>query len=132
LDDRDNLWDVLVTITARKAINLARHERRERRGGGRVVTDITPPGAADESAVESPVAQAVGREPTPAFAAQVAEECERLLAKLPDGELRQIAIWKMEGYTNAEIATRIDRAEVTVERRLDRIRKLWEREGAGE
>jgi DNA-directed RNA polymerase specialized sigma24 family protein len=123
---------VLLTITARKAINLARHERRQKRHGGRVVNDITPPAAADESAVASLIEQAVGREPTPAFAAQVAEECERLLAKLPDGKLRQIAIWKMEGYTNAEIADKIERAEVTVERRLDRIRTLWNREVADE
>jgi DNA-directed RNA polymerase specialized sigma24 family protein len=59
----------------------------------------------------------------------VAEEYRRLLDRLPDGDLRQIAIWKMEGHTNAEIAALIDRSEPTVERRLNRIRRIWEREG---
>jgi DNA-directed RNA polymerase specialized sigma24 family protein len=129
LRDRDDLWGLLIVITARKALNLARHEMRQKRGGGRVVNDATPSGAADSSGAESPVDQVVGREPTPAFAAQVGEEFRRLLDKLSDGELRQIAIWKMEGYTNAEIAARIDCAIPTVERRLRLIRKTWDQEG---
>ena len=32
------------------------------------------------------------------------EEFQALLARLPTDRLRQIAIWKMEGYTNEEIA----------------------------
>jgi DNA-directed RNA polymerase specialized sigma24 family protein len=131
LRDRHNLWGLLVLITARKAVNLAQHEWRQNRGGGRVVGDATPPGAADSSMADGPLDRVVGREPTPAFAAQVAEEYRRLLDRLPDDDMRRIAVWKMEGYTNAEIAAKIDRAEVTVERRLNRIRKLWEQEGVG-
>jgi DNA-directed RNA polymerase specialized sigma24 family protein len=33
-------------------------------------------------------------------------EYERLIALLPDGSLRKVAEWKLEGYTNAEIAAR--------------------------
>ncbi|HEY1375657.1 MAG TPA: ECF-type sigma factor [Gemmataceae bacterium] len=129
LHDRDNLWGLLVLITARKAVNLAVHERRQKRGGGRLVNDATPPGSADSSATDGPIDQVAGREPTPEFAALVAEECRRLLDRLPDADLRQIAVWKMEGYTNAEIAAKIDRSEPTVERRLNRIRKLWQEGG---
>ena len=77
-----------------------------------------------------PVSKTAARsvEPTPVFAAQVAEECRRLLSILNDGELRELAIWKMEGFTNEEIAGKIDRSIPTVERKLARIRKLWERE----
>jgi DNA-directed RNA polymerase specialized sigma24 family protein len=132
LRDRDNLWAVLVRITACKAVNLTRYENRKKRYIGRVMTDATPPGSADSSGAGSPIDQVAGREPTPEFAALVAEESRRLLDRLGDGELRQIAIWKMEGYTNAEVAAKIDRAEPTVERRLNRIRKLWEQEEADE
>jgi DNA-directed RNA polymerase specialized sigma24 family protein len=129
--DRDNLWALLVRITARKAINLARNERRQKRGAGRVMVDAAPPGSADSSAARSPIDQIVGREPSPEFAALVAEECRHQLDRLNDGDLRQIAIWKMEGFTNAEIAAKIDRSEPTVERRFNRIRKLWQQEGDG-
>src|SRR6187200_2348233 len=36
LTDRDDLWHVLVTITTRKALQLLRHEQRQKRGGGAV------------------------------------------------------------------------------------------------
>jgi DNA-directed RNA polymerase specialized sigma24 family protein len=130
LADRDNLWALLVRITERKAADLARRERAQKRGGGRVVTHATPSGAADFSGAESPIDRVVGREPSPAFAAQVAEECRRLLDQLDDGNLRQMAIWKMEGFGNAEIAAKLNCAVPTVERRLRLIRKTWEREVA--
>src|SRR5436305_12655413 len=46
LDDRDDLWRLLVTLTERKAINLARDERRLKRGGGAVLgaADLPGPG----------------------------------------------------------------------------------------
>ncbi|HJZ59898.1 MAG TPA: ECF-type sigma factor, partial [Gemmataceae bacterium] len=79
LNDRNNLWGLLVLITARKAFNLAQHERRQKRGGGRVVEEVTQSVSADSSGAENPIDKVVGREPTPEFAAQVAEECQRLL-----------------------------------------------------
>jgi DNA-directed RNA polymerase specialized sigma24 family protein len=61
----------------------------------------------------------------------VAEEFRRRLEALPNDELRAVALAKMEGYNNAEIAARLAVAERTVERRLTLIRKLWrEEEGA--
>lgn len=56
-----------------------------------------------------------------------AEEYERLLDVLGDEQLRQIAIWKMEGFTNAEIAEKCGRVIPTVERKLQRIRGIWSR-----
>ena len=52
------------------------------------------------------------------------EEVETLLARLENPVLRQIAVWKLEGYTNAEIATRLGCSGPTVERRLAIIRRL--------
>src|SRR5262245_19225927 len=36
LNDRNNLWGLLFTLTERKAIDLAQHEGRQKRGGGRL------------------------------------------------------------------------------------------------
>jgi hypothetical protein len=71
-----------------------------------------------------------GPEPTPAFAAEVAEECERLLALLEATEpfLRQVAVWKMEGFTTEEIVEKTGRSRATVERKLVLIRALWGQE----
>jgi RNA polymerase sigma factor (sigma-70 family) len=129
LHDRKNLWALLVRITERKAWDLAQRERRQKRGGGRVVDEAVLPGPADSSGPGCHLDQFAGYEPTPEFAAQAAENLRQLLDRLQNPELRQIAIWKMEGYTNREIAAKIGRAEVSVERRLDRIREVWEKVG---
>ncbi len=122
LADRNDLWRLLVTITARKALQLARHERTQKRGGGAVRDEAALDGSAPEGAA---IDQLLGTEPPPAFAAQVAEESQRLLDGLGDSELRRIAVWKMEGNTIEEIAAKLRRAPRTVERKLDLIRRRW-------
>ena len=119
LDDRDDLWQVLFVITTRKAIGLVRHTTREKRGGKAV---FNPSGSTTEW---NDVASAG---PSPELAAEVAEEFARLLAILADGQLQQVAICKMEGYTNEEIAVKLNRSIPTVERKLAAIRTIWERE----
>jgi DNA-directed RNA polymerase specialized sigma24 family protein len=116
LNDRGDLWQILIVIAARKSVSLQRREIREKRGGGRVVRS---------SQLEEHVFDQAGTEPTPEFAAVVAEECRRLLEGLGDDSLRAIAVWRMEGFTNAEIAARIGRVEGTVERKLALIRDKW-------
>jgi DNA-directed RNA polymerase specialized sigma24 family protein len=119
LHDRTDLWRLLVVLTARKAFHVRRYERQQKRGGRQVSSGWPEP----------KLEQIVGREPTPEFAAQVAEECRRLLALLDSEELRSIARWKMEGYTTEQIAAQLGCAPSTVERRLRLIRRLWEQEG---
>jgi DNA-directed RNA polymerase specialized sigma24 family protein len=126
LNDRNNLWGLLVTLTARKAFDVARAENCQKRGGG-AVDGESALGRLDESA--GGFDQVVSREPTPAFAAQVADECERLLGLLETDGLRDIAVWKMEGDTTEQIAARLACAPSTVERKLRRIRALWAEAG---
>jgi len=130
LNDRLDLWQVLVLLTARKAIDLAQHERRQKRGGGAVLDEAALPGPADSSAPEAPLERLEGPEPTPAFAAQVAEEYRQLLERLESPELRTVAMRKVEGYSNEEIAEQLGCGLRTVERRLRLIRTIWEEEGA--
>ena len=129
LHDRLDLWQLLVLLTARKASDLAQHERRQKRGGGAVLDEAALPGPADSSAQGAAFEQIEGPEPTPAFAAQVAEECRRLLDRLESPELRNVALLKVEGYGNEEIAEQLGCGLRTVERRLRLIRSLWEQEG---
>jgi DNA-directed RNA polymerase specialized sigma24 family protein len=126
LADRDDLWRLLVTITERKAIDLVRREGRAKRGGARVFGEDALP--EPDGAGEGVLAQAPGREPTPEFAALAAEECERLLDLLGDRTLRTLAVLKLEGYSNEQIAPRLGCAVRSVERKLALIRSLWEGE----
>jgi DNA-directed RNA polymerase specialized sigma24 family protein len=123
--DRDGLWRLLVVITARKASHLLRDEGRQKRGGAAGCR--TPAGGAEEVDLEP----LLSREPSPAFAAEVADECQRLLRLLDDRELEAVALWKMEGYTHEEIAAKLGYAVRSVKRKLRLIRDLWEKELGG-
>jgi DNA-directed RNA polymerase specialized sigma24 family protein len=121
LEGRDDLWQLLFVLTVRKAVDLTRHEARQpgRGAWGRSLWEQA----------ELNLEQVLGTEPTPAFAALVADECRRLLDRLGDETLQSVAVWKMEGETNAAIAMRLGCVAKTVERKLRRIRELWGREG---
>ena len=125
LDDRDDLWRLLVVITERKALDQAQRERRQKRGGGKVLGTPDLPYADGRA---GGIAGAASPEPTPEFAAQVADECGRLLGKLRDDGLRQTAQLKMEGYTNEEVAERLGCSLRSVARKLELIRRSWEDE----
>ncbi len=124
LADRDELWRLLVTITLRKARNVARDHHRDRRD---IAREQTMSAAADDDrscpgwALELMDASA----PSPAEAAVLSEALECRLASLADQELRQIALWRLEGFTNREIADQLDCTERSVERKLERIRSKW-------
>jgi DNA-directed RNA polymerase specialized sigma24 family protein len=124
LVDRDDLWKLLLVITSRKALDLVTYQRRDKRGGGAVRGDSAFLAGSDRSE-GSGMDGIAGKEPTPAFAAQVAEECHRLLDSLGDDILRRIAVWKMDGFTNEEISLKLDCSLTTVERKLRLIRRAW-------
>jgi DNA-directed RNA polymerase specialized sigma24 family protein len=131
LDDRHNLWELLVVITVRKAIDLRQRETCQKRGGGRLVGESALEGRFGAEERGAGIALAVGAEPTPEMAAQVADEMARLLGMLPNEEVRSVALAKLEGYTNPEIAKRLGCALATVERRLHLIRFVWKEADAG-
>jgi RNA polymerase sigma factor (sigma-70 family) len=107
LDDRDDLWRLLAVLTIRKAIDVQRrHRPRETTG-------------------EADLEQFLSDEPPPELVAEMAEDYQRLLGRLDEADLRSIALWKVEGYTNEEIAGRLGCVVRSVERKLQRIRILW-------
>jgi DNA-directed RNA polymerase specialized sigma24 family protein len=126
LTDRDQLWRLLIKLTAQKAADQTRRQRRVKRGGGEVRGEsaVLP---SDASGIDPGLAQVVGDTPTPEFAAMVADQCARLLDRLDDN-LRPLALARMEDYTNQEIAVKLRCSLSTVERGLRLIRKIWKQE----
>jgi DNA-directed RNA polymerase specialized sigma24 family protein len=122
LDDRHDLWQVLLVLTARKAGKHRRRERAQKRGGGQVANFSELAGDNPEGAV----LEFVGDEPDPAEAAALAETLIRLVNGLGTDELRQVALLHLQGHSNAEIARRVGRHEGTAERKLRAIRTIWE------
>jgi DNA-directed RNA polymerase specialized sigma24 family protein len=125
LADRDDLWRLLVVVTTRKVQAQVRLQLRQKRGGGHVrpATDLARAGCDDEDAGD-PVAEAIGSEPTPEFAAMVAEEYRRLLDRLGDAVLRRVTVLRMEGFSTEEIADQLGCARRTVARQLALVRRI--------
>jgi DNA-directed RNA polymerase specialized sigma24 family protein len=128
LNDRDDLWRLLIVITERKAADQIHRHRRLKRGGGRLVDEATlVAGAGTGRAGFDGLA---GPAPEPEFAVAMAEECRRLLDALGDATLCEVAVLKLEGYTSEEIAARLGCAPRTVANKLKLIRLRWTRMGA--
>ncbi len=123
LNNRDDLWKILVTITVRKVFATRERAMAQKRGGGEVrgesvfrKLEESGPAGLDQALVD---------EVTPEVVCSMADTCHKLMDSLEDDMLRAIALYRLEGYTNAEIAELLECTERTVERKLARIRKLW-------
>lgn len=122
LDDRDDLWRLLVCLTTRKAIDQRRRRSARIRGGGRVALETDLRSTSDDGRI---VDQIVGAEPSAAFAAQLAEDYRRRMESLRDPTLQRIARMKFESHTNEEISTTLGCSLRTVTLKLELIRKRW-------
>jgi DNA-directed RNA polymerase specialized sigma24 family protein len=119
LTDREDLWALLVTITARKAFHLLRDQQRQKRGG---------PGTGARFTENAAWEEVLGREPSPDLAAEMTEAYHRLLERLPDADLRSVAVWKMEGHSVEEMARRLHCSPRSIKRKAQLIRTVWEKE----
>ena len=126
LNDRDDLWQVLVMLVDRRVTDQIRRASRQKRGPGRELGESALECREQSGSQIGGIGQVMDREPTPAFAAELLEEFNRRIAQLDDRSLQETAIRKLEGYTNAEIAHQRGCTERTVERKLRLIRKIWE------
>jgi RNA polymerase sigma factor (sigma-70 family) len=121
LSRRHELWSLLVTMVARKAVNRFKKDRALKRGGAHNHRQLRHEGDSSRSSLPELIAD----EPTPEVLAELNEEMHRRLALL-DGELlREVALLRLQGFTNVEIAGRLGIAERTVRRKINRIRREW-------
>ncbi len=127
LSDRAELWRLLVTITARKALDRVEYLGAKCRSDRRTLDEADLVGLAhcEQGGLEL----VVGREPDPEFAAMIAEEGRARLDSLgKDESLRKVALLRMDGHNTREIANALGCCERTVATKLDLIRKLWARD----
>ena len=110
LADRHDLWKLLMTITVRKACKVRRREHKPQ---------VKP---RPQAFLEGHV---IAKDPDPQLAAELADQFEYLLGLLHDERARGIALLKLEGYKNSEIADKMNRSVATVERKLQLVRRIW-------
>jgi DNA-directed RNA polymerase specialized sigma24 family protein len=126
LSRRDDLWRLLVVLTLRKVFDQLERQNTAKRGGGRIVSEADLPAGAVEG---NPLNQFLGNEPSPEFAAMLAEQYCQLRAGLRDETARQVLDLRLEGFSREEIAERLGCAVKTVTRKLNLIRSIWLKDG---
>ena len=124
INNRDDLWWLLLAITKHKVVDHIRRETAEKRGGDRVINE-TALWTSKIGSWEFSLDYLIGDEPTPDLLAQLDDEVSWLLNMLRDDRLRQIALERIEGYTVSEIATDLGISTRSVERKLNLIRLSW-------
>jgi RNA polymerase sigma factor (sigma-70 family) len=116
LHDRDQLWALLASIAAQKAMKARDRQNAKQRGGGNVRGDSALAHATDHIA---------HGEPGPRELAEFQDLVRHLLDRLRE-PLRQIAIQRLQGKSEAEIAEQLGVSPRTVARKIARIRDIWE------
>jgi RNA polymerase sigma factor (sigma-70 family) len=126
LTDRVDLWQLLVAITVKKALSQRQRHGRQKRGGHQVIRGETGGVIVGDDDQENALALSPSKEPAPESAAIIQEQFQKLLNSLSESTLRQIVLWRMDGLSNAEIAEKMGCVVRTVERKIERIRLIWE------
>ncbi|MEM7478244.1 MAG: ECF-type sigma factor [Planctomycetota bacterium] len=116
LHSHENLWALIVLITTRKLRAQWRRANSQKRSRHRI----------EGQPAELTLSEAISREPTPEFVTEMMDDVKHLIETLDSDVLRRVALMKMDGLTNDEIATTIGCTRRSVLRKLERIRDYWD------
>ena len=126
LQNRDELWCLLVTMTARKAASRGRRHRAQKRGRGEVRGESVVMKGGDGSMTDVGFDCFLHASPTPDDLLILQETFDELVTQVDDPTLKKVVFLKFEGFTNREIGEQLRLTERSIERKLQRIRKAWE------
>lgn len=118
--NRDDLWQLLTLIAARRVINEQTCRQRQKRGNGRVATECDLNGTEVGQLTEF-----VRRDLSPEQFVQLKELLEELMLALPNEKLQAVAQARLGGFSAQEIASQLGCATRTVDRKLELIREIW-------
>lgn len=117
LVNRVELWQILVTITERRVIDVIRKELARKRGSGNV-----------RNGLNDSICSLSGLTKPPDVELMMIETFSERLEQLNDEKLSELAIGKMEGLSNLELAMKHGTSLRSIERKLSLIRKIWIRD----
>jgi RNA polymerase sigma factor (sigma-70 family) len=125
LEDRDDLWQVLLMLTERKVADQYRKSMAQKRGGGKVANEaeLTEVNLAE-------IRELADRDPNPELIVSFNETVGRAIHRLDEPKSRNVALLKLEGFSNREIADKVEISLSSVERKLRVIREVWQKEFA--
>ncbi len=125
LNDRDDLWQILLDLVKKRVAQQYRKSNAQKRGSDGVLRldDLAQPG--------QELRELADIDQNPKFVAAFNDSLSVSLQRLPDNTTREVALQRLEGYQNREIADRLHISLSSVERKLRVIREMWEEEFLG-
>ncbi|MDR0703712.1 MAG: hypothetical protein LBF88_01860 [Planctomycetaceae bacterium] len=131
IQGNNELWKILATIVCRKISKQQRDQFTQKRGGGHVRGEsifVAGPVAGNDESKQTGFGNVAGNTSTPYFEVEFLDTCEKLYNILDDETMRNIARLIMEGFTIDEIADELGCVRRTVERKLKKIREIWQQQ----
>jgi DNA-directed RNA polymerase specialized sigma24 family protein len=122
---RQELWKLLVRITMCKVVNTAHRHHAARRDVRRERTEARDQDRAGALFPRWMLEHVDRAQPSHEEMVVVHDEVERILHELSE-DLRRIVLWKLDGFTNADIAKMMGRTVRSVELKMQLIRKRVE------
>ncbi len=120
---RHGIWAMLSKITVRQAIDFLKHRSRLKRGGGKVYSESEFSTMMGQDSWD--LDRVIGELSFHTFDMVI----EELLGALSE-ETRSIVMWKMMGYSSADIAERLGCSEKSVRREMEKVREQLRQSGA--
>lgn len=117
--DDDGIWRLLVVVCKRKIANQYAYQRRAKRN------------VSQSQSIDGDVGllrELQSKEICPEVLAEFNERLAELFGKLEKETLKKIALAKIQGFTNEEIANSLKCSLSTIERKLRVIRGIWSHE----
>ena len=118
--NRDELWGMLVVATNRKVGQRIQYTNAEKRASVSLLDQHVR-----NTEIGSRLERLIANSPTPELQALLAEQADKLLARLSDPDLQAIALLRLAGYTNDEIAAEMGFSRRTTFRMVAHIRTCW-------
>lgn len=115
LRDREGLWRLLILMTARKANDYAKIARAKKRTHETEGLDVGL----------DAISELRDTQMEPSLEVMMEEQCQAMLKNLGDPILEAIVLLKLEGYSNVEIAERMQYSRRTVQRMLGLVKDIW-------
>ena len=121
LQDRDDLWFLMIVIAQHAVIDKKRTELRRERQAAPVhtMTDLLELYNVD-------LEDFLGNDNSASKLLEIIDCWDELLKKLPDDRNREVAKLKMQGYSNREIAEILGMVPRTVDRKIRLIAQRWQ------
>jgi len=129
IKNRDELWKLLTVIATRKIVNQANHHDRLKRGGGKFHREANKKNTAWRETTDfnsHQLAKSTDYHQSPSDLDAFADCCDEMLGMLPNESYRKIALLRLAGFTDAEVAEKLGCVPRTVERKLQTIRMVWD------